>query len=248
MPLLTHTYEPTRPPHDRLATIRFCSRCGGPDDPLAGRPERCRRVCDRCGMGVMLTSTGDALPGPGAAFMVVTAELAVSAVSRSGDKLFGEEGELTGSHLLAIVTCPLGRRPARAARPARRRAPLRDRGAARAAHVRRRAAGRHAVGAHRDLRLAARGAGRGRAERLRYSLAVAAEQPACRLRTDGLANPCKNGCTACDGFATRRQNLHPRTCSDAGSSCKGSPRLVKRAVDVRSSAATLTRLVDREVK
>jgi hypothetical protein len=59
-------------------------------------------------MGVMLTSAGDALPGPGAAFMVVTAELAVSAVSRSGDKLFGEEGELTGSHLLAIITSPLG--------------------------------------------------------------------------------------------------------------------------------------------
>ena len=108
MPLLTHTYESTRPPHDRLATIRFCSRCGGPDNPLAGRPEHSRRVCDRCGMGVMLTSAGDALPGPGAAFMVVTAELAVSAVSRSGDKLFGEEGELTGSHLLSIITCPLG--------------------------------------------------------------------------------------------------------------------------------------------
>ena len=108
MPLLTHTSDSTRPPHDRLATIRFCSRCGGPDDPLVGRSERFKRVCERCGMGVMLTSSGDALPGPGAAFMVVTAELSVSAVSRSGDKLFGEEGELTGSHLLAIVTCPLG--------------------------------------------------------------------------------------------------------------------------------------------
>lgn len=56
----------------------------------------------------MLTASGDALPGAGAAFMVVTAELAVSAVSRSGDKVFGEEGELTGSHLLALVTSPLG--------------------------------------------------------------------------------------------------------------------------------------------
>jgi hypothetical protein len=93
---------------DRSDTIRFCSRCGGPDEMLAGRPDLRRRVCERCGMGVMLSSTGDALPGPGAAFMVVTAELAVSAVSRSGDKLFGEEGELTGSHLLSIVTCPLG--------------------------------------------------------------------------------------------------------------------------------------------
>ena len=106
MSLLTHSQEPFA--LDRQATIRFCSRCGGPDDTLLGRPELRRRVCERCGMGVMLNSSSDALPGPGAAFMVVTAELAVSAVSRSGDKVFGEEGELTGSHLLALVTSPLG--------------------------------------------------------------------------------------------------------------------------------------------
>ena len=109
MPLLTHSHEPpARSGQQRNETIRFCSRCGGPDEALPGRPELRRRVCERCGMGVMLTAPGDALPGAGAAFMVVTAELAVSAVSRSGDKVFGEEGELTGSHLLALVTSPLG--------------------------------------------------------------------------------------------------------------------------------------------
>ena len=108
MPLLTHSHEPARSGSQRTETIRFCSRCGGPDDALTGRPELRRRVCERCGMGVMLTAASDALPGAGAAFMVVTAELAVSAVSRSGDKVFGEEGELTGSHLLALVTSPLG--------------------------------------------------------------------------------------------------------------------------------------------
>jgi len=108
MPLLTHSPEPAPSGTKRADTVRFCSRCGGPDDPLAGRPELRRRVCERCGMGVMLTAAGDALPGAGAAFMVVTAELAVSAVSRSGDKVFGEEGELTGSHLLALVTSPFG--------------------------------------------------------------------------------------------------------------------------------------------
>jgi ribosomal protein S27AE len=108
MPLLTHTDDHPRPGLSRTDTVRFCSRCGGPDDALPGRPELRRRVCERCGMGVMLTAAGDALPGFGAAFMVVTAELAVSAVSRSGDKVFGEEGELSGSHLLAIVSSPLG--------------------------------------------------------------------------------------------------------------------------------------------
>jgi hypothetical protein len=109
MPLLTHSQEPpARSERDGADAIRFCSRCGGADDVLPGRPELRRRVCERCGMGVMLTSQGDALPSAGAAFVVVTAELAVSAVSRSGDKLFGEEGELIGSHLLSLLTCPLG--------------------------------------------------------------------------------------------------------------------------------------------
>jgi hypothetical protein len=109
MPLLTHSQgPPARINGARSDTIRFCSRCGTPDHGPSGRPELRRRVCDRCGMGVMLTSLSDALPGPSAAFIVVTAELAVSAVSRSGDKLFGEEGELMGSHLLSVVTSPLG--------------------------------------------------------------------------------------------------------------------------------------------
>jgi ribosomal protein S27AE len=109
MPLLTHSQEPpARSERERADTIRFCSRCGGPDDALPGRPELRRRVCERCGMGVMLTSQSDALPAGAAAFMVVTAELAVSAVSRRGDKVFGEEGELIGSHLLSLVSSPLG--------------------------------------------------------------------------------------------------------------------------------------------
>jgi hypothetical protein len=93
---------------DRSDTIRFCSRCGAPGEDTTGRPELRRRVCDGCGMGVMLTSPGDALPGPGAPFIVATSELAVSAVSLAGDKLFGDEDELMGAQLLSVLTSPLG--------------------------------------------------------------------------------------------------------------------------------------------
>ncbi len=108
MTLLSDTRTASRSRAAHAETTRFCSRCGTADDGPAGRPELRRRVCGRCGMGVMLAAPRDALPGPSAAFLVVTAELAVSAVSRGGDKIFGEEGELLGSHLLALVTSPLG--------------------------------------------------------------------------------------------------------------------------------------------
>jgi hypothetical protein len=109
MHVLTHTKEPSIAlGGGRRDTIRFCSRCSAPGQDPAGRPELRRRVCERCGMGIMLSALADALPGADAAFMVVTAELAVSAVSRAGDKLFGEEDELMGTHLFTVVSSPLG--------------------------------------------------------------------------------------------------------------------------------------------
>jgi hypothetical protein len=109
MSALTHPQGPTVAGNgDRPDRIRFCSRCGTPGEDPTGRPDLRRRVCDDCGMGVMLTSPGDALPGAGAPFIVVTSELAVSAVSLAGDKLFGDEDELMGTHLLSVVTSPLG--------------------------------------------------------------------------------------------------------------------------------------------
>ncbi len=108
MSVLTHTNEPSRSDADRRDTVRFCSRCGTHDDQPASRVALRRRVCATCGMGVMLTALGDALPGQAAAFLVVTPDLAVSAVSRAGDKIFGDEETLVGAHLLDVVTSPLG--------------------------------------------------------------------------------------------------------------------------------------------
>jgi len=67
-----------------------------------------RRVCQRCGMGLVLTCARDALPGDAAAFVICTYDLRVSAVSQAGERFFGREDRLVGCHLLDIVTSPMG--------------------------------------------------------------------------------------------------------------------------------------------
>jgi PAS domain-containing protein len=86
-------------------TTRFCTRCGNLSDE---RPDARRRVCHDCEMGMLLTCPGDALPGQAAAFLICTYDLTVSAVSESGEQIFGREDELVGRNLLDLVTSPLG--------------------------------------------------------------------------------------------------------------------------------------------
>jgi hypothetical protein len=59
-------------------------------------------------MGMMLTCSRDALPGDAAAFLICTYELSVTAVSQAGERIFGKEEGVVGSHLLDLVTSPLG--------------------------------------------------------------------------------------------------------------------------------------------
>jgi hypothetical protein len=59
-------------------------------------------------MGMVLSCARDALPGEAAAFVICTYELCVSAVSQAGERIFGKEEERVGSHLLDLVTSPLG--------------------------------------------------------------------------------------------------------------------------------------------
>jgi hypothetical protein len=92
----------------RPKPIRFCSRCGHPAEDPPGRPELKKRVCDRCGMGMVLTCPRDALPGEAAAFLILDYELRVSAVSEAGERYFGKEKTLIGAGLLDLLTSPLG--------------------------------------------------------------------------------------------------------------------------------------------
>ena len=100
----------TTPDSEGARPIRFCSRCGEP----SGEPPRAQanlirdRVCVQCGMGLMLSCTRDAMPGPAAMFMVFTYELLVSAVSEASERAFGPEEELLGRHLGDVLTSPVG--------------------------------------------------------------------------------------------------------------------------------------------
>jgi hypothetical protein len=68
--------------------------------------ERLTRVCGACESGVLLSCRTEALPGE--AFLICTYELHIAAVSEAGEEVFGAEGELIGSNLLDLATCPLG--------------------------------------------------------------------------------------------------------------------------------------------
>ena len=89
---------------------RFCTHCAqlfdGPT-AQAGTPNR-GRECTRCGLGVVLTCSNATLTAPGAAFLVVTADLRVSAASQSAEDLFAVPDGSFGRPLLSLLTSPSG--------------------------------------------------------------------------------------------------------------------------------------------
>ena len=94
----------------REERTRFCTRCSTmAEEPEAqGVPFGFDRVCGRCGMGIMLTAPRKALPAPGAAFVVVTREGRISAVSETAEHLVGEEAGLLGMPVGSALTSDEG--------------------------------------------------------------------------------------------------------------------------------------------
>ena len=89
---------------------RFCTHCAVLfDEPTApaGTPNR-GRVCPRCGLGVVLTCSAATLTAPGAAFLVVTADLRVSAASQAAEDMFEEPDGTYGRPLMSLLTSPAG--------------------------------------------------------------------------------------------------------------------------------------------
>ncbi len=87
----------------RTGTASFCARCGaggssGPAGPRAPTP-----ICQRCEDGLLLGCAPEVLPGPGAAFLIVTSALQISAVSEASEDLFGAESQLLGSSLTDLI-------------------------------------------------------------------------------------------------------------------------------------------------
>ena len=56
----------------------------------------------------MLSAGRDALPAAGMAFLIVTEDLRISAVSEAAERIFGSETDLLGSMLFTAMTSPLG--------------------------------------------------------------------------------------------------------------------------------------------
>ena len=107
---------------EQVELSRFCSHCGSLFEAGSATPERPLRgrVCSRCGLGMVLSCTSELLREPGAAFLVVTSDLRISAASEAAEELFGKGQGLYGRPLLSILTSPAGvadlaRRVARAA-------------------------------------------------------------------------------------------------------------------------------------
>ena len=73
----------------------FCGHCGEePSSDIHGR------VCESCGLGVLLSANADAAPGPNDPFMIVDGSLCVCAVSRVAEELLGtDETQAVNRHL-----------------------------------------------------------------------------------------------------------------------------------------------------
>ncbi len=68
------------------ASAAFCSNCGRAPD---GESSPFARVCDHCGMGLILRAAPGVAPGPTEAFLVVEPTLAVGAVSSEAERFLG---------------------------------------------------------------------------------------------------------------------------------------------------------------
>jgi hypothetical protein len=82
----------------RQHTIHFCTHCG----TLSNEGDR--RVCGRCGLGVVLSCAPGLLPRPGAAFLVVKSDLRISAASMAVERMLGDPDALVGEPLLEVLS------------------------------------------------------------------------------------------------------------------------------------------------
>ena len=93
--------------HGRTARVElthFCTHCAAVYDAASSRI----RVCPQCGLGVILTCSSATLDAPGAAFLVVPADLNVSAASRPAEDMLAAPDGVYGRPLASLLTSPLG--------------------------------------------------------------------------------------------------------------------------------------------
>lgn len=89
----------TTPAENRPAEVSFCSHCGSqPGSELS------TRVCEDCGLGLMLQTQVDAAPRPGDAFLVIDRSLSVCAVSSAAERLLATlETDAVNRHVTELL-------------------------------------------------------------------------------------------------------------------------------------------------
>jgi hypothetical protein len=86
-----------------VQSLSFCSHCGA--KPASSDIEEARsRVCDQCGLGLLLQASRDAAPNHGDAFIVLDSSLSVCAVSQAAEMLLAiRETEAVNRHLTELL-------------------------------------------------------------------------------------------------------------------------------------------------
>lgn len=96
--LLTSPIEREAP----APTISFCGHCGA-RPTLSDEPSR-SRVCDACGLGLVLESRADTAPKVGDAFIVLDQSLSVCAVSEAAERLLAtSEPDAVNRHVTDLL-------------------------------------------------------------------------------------------------------------------------------------------------
>jgi hypothetical protein len=78
--------------------VHFCTHCA------ALSSESSARVCTACGLGVVLGCEPGVLPREGAAFLIVTSDLRISAASTAVEPVLGDPDALVGGSVLDVVS------------------------------------------------------------------------------------------------------------------------------------------------
>jgi len=87
---------------DPQPTVWFCSHCGSHEDTEDDATPS--RVCDDCGLGVLLETRADIAPREDGAFLVLDHNLAVCAVSAAAERLLAtSETEAVHRHLTQLL-------------------------------------------------------------------------------------------------------------------------------------------------
>lgn len=89
----------TAPADSRTAEVSFCSHCGSQPEPSTDS-----RVCDDCGLGVLLQADAAVAPRNGEAFIVIDNSLSVCAVSSTAEQLLAtRETDAVNRHVTELL-------------------------------------------------------------------------------------------------------------------------------------------------